>query len=148
MYISTWCPCYCHDATFLSSHCMSVYLLYGPVAMWSKINSIYGKTIDIYELSKPRENYRHFRDDILKLIFNCDQAALWMVQIICLPVHPSVRPPVTRFSLCSHHCIIIKFSGVVTNCRSEVYAKGQGQKSKVKITEVKPSNRFRTVISF
>ena len=40
----------------------------------------------------------------------------------------------------------MKFSGVTTNDESDVHAKGQGQRSKVKITEVKTQlNRFRTV---
>ena len=72
------------------------------------------------------------------LIFSCDQAALWMVQSVCLSVTP--------FSLCSHHRIIMKFSGVITNDKSDVHAKGQGQMSKVKVTEVTNQlNRFRTV---
>ena len=50
---------------------------------------------------------------------------------------PSVRLSVTPFSLCSHHGIIMKFSGVITNDRSDVYAKVQSQRSKVKVTEVK-----------
>ena len=71
-------------------------------------------------------------------VFSCDQAALWMVQ--------SVRPSVTPFSLCSHHRIIMKFSEVVTNDKCDVHAKGQGQRSKVKVTEVTTQlNRFRTV---
>ena len=61
-------------------------------------------------------------------------------------VHPSVRLSVTPFWLCSHHRIIMKFSGVITNDQSEVHAKGQGQRSKVKVTEVTTQlNRFRTV---
>ena len=72
-------------------------------------------------------------------LFSCDQAALWMVQ----PIRPSVCPSVTPFSLCSHHRIIMKFSGVITNDRSDVHAKGQGQRSKVKVTT--QLNRFRTV---
>ena len=48
--------------------------------------------------------------------------------------------------LCSHHRIIMKFSGVITSDKSDVHAKGQGQRSKVKVTEVTtPLNRFRTV---
>ena len=61
-------------------------------------------------------------------------------------VRLSVRLPVTPFSLCSHHRIIVKFSGVITNDRSDVHAKGQGQRSKVKVREVTTQlNRFRTV---
>ena len=53
---------------------------------------------------------------------------------------------VTPFWLCYHHRIITKFSGVITNDRSDVHAKGQGQRSKVKVTEVTSQlNRFRTV---
>ena len=83
-------------------------------------------------------------------IFSCDQAALQMVFSVCpsvrLSVCPSVRPSVTPFWLCSHHRIIMKFSGVITSDRSDVHAKGQGQRSKVKVTEVTTQlYRFRTV---
>ena len=75
-------------------------------------------------------------------IFSCDQAALWMVQ----SVRPSVCLSVTPFWLCSHHRIIMKFIGVITNDKSDVYAKGEGQRSKVKVTEVNTQlSRFRTV---
>ena len=80
--------------------------------------------------------------------FSCDQAALWMVQSVrpsvCLSVRPSVRLSVTPFWLCSHHPIIMKF--IITSDKSDVYAKGQGQRSKVKVTEVTTQlNRFWTV---
>ena len=83
-------------------------------------------------------------------IFSCDQAALWMVQSVRLSVRPSVCPSVrlsvTPFWLCSHHRIIMKFSGIITSDKSDVHAKGQGQRSKVKVTEVTTQlNRFRTV---
>ena len=86
----------------------------------------------------------------LTIIFSCDQAAIWLVQSVRLSVHlsvrPSVRPSVTPFSPCSHHRIIMKFSGVITNDKSDVHAKGQGQRSKVKVTEFNTQlNRFRTV---
>ena len=65
---------------------------------------------------------------------------------VCLSVRLSVCPSVTPFWLCSHHRIIMKFSGVITNDQSKVHAKGQGQRSKVKVTEVTTQlNRFRTV---
>ena len=58
----------------------------------------------------------------------------------------SVCPSVTPFWLCFHHRIIMKFSGVITNDQGKVHAKGQGQRSKVKVTEVTTQlNRFRTV---
>ena len=61
-------------------------------------------------------------------------------------VRLSVRLSVTPFWLCSHHPIIMKFSGVITNDQSKIHAKGQGQRSKVKVTEVTTQlNRFRTV---
>ena len=48
--------------------------------------------------------------------------------------------------LCSHHRIIMKFSGVITKDQGKVHAKGQGQRLKVKVTEVTTQlNRFRTV---
>ena len=65
---------------------------------------------------------------------------------VCLSVRLSVRLSVTPFWLCSHHPIIMKFSGVITSDKSDVHAKGQGQRSKVKVTEVTTQlNRFRTV---
>ena len=87
---------------------------------------------------------------VVILVFSCDQAALQLVFSVCLSVRPSVRPSVrssvTAFWLCSHHRIIMKFSGVITSDRSDVHAKGQGQSSKVKVTEVTTQlNRFRTV---
>ena len=61
-------------------------------------------------------------------------------------VRLSVCLSVTPFWLCSHHPIIMKFSGVITNDQSKVHAKRQGQRSKVKVTEVTTQlNRFRTV---
>ena len=76
------------------------------------------------------------------IVFSCDQAALQMVFSVC----PSVRLSVTPFWLCSHHRIILKFSGVITNDQRKVHAKSQGQRSKVKVTEVTTQlNRFRTV---
>ena len=76
------------------------------------------------------------------MLFSCDQAALWMV----FSVRPSVCPSVTPFWLCSHHRIIMKFSWVITKDQGKVNAKGQGQRSKVKVTEVTTQlNRFRTV---
>ena len=63
-----------------------------------------------------------------------------------LSVCPSVCLSVTPFWLCSHHRIIMKFSEVITKDQGNVHAKGQGQKSKVKVTEVTTQlSRFRTV---
>ena len=69
-----------------------------------------------------------------------------MVFSVCLSVCPSVCPSVTPFSPCSHHRIIMKFSGVITMVKSDVHAKGQGQRSKVKVTEVNTQlSSFRTL---
>ena len=73
-------------------------------------------------------------------------------------VRLSVRPSIclsvchtffTMFPLSHHHEIFRSYyPWVITNDRSDVHAKGQGQISKVKITEVKPQfSRFRTVTS-
>ena len=74
----------------------------------------------------------------------------WYFLSVCLSVRPSVCPfvcpSVTTFWLFSHHHIIMKFSGVITRDQGKVHAKGQGQRSKVKVTEVTTQlNRFRTV---
>ena len=72
--------------------------------------------------------------------FSCDQAALWMVQSVC----PSVRPSVCLSHLFDYVPIIVSswnFQELLP-----VHAKGQGQRSKVKVTEVTTQlNRFRTV---
>ena len=83
-------------------------------------------------------------------VFSCDQAALQMVfsvrPSVRLSVCLSVRLSVTPFSPCSHHRIIMKFSGVIIMVKSDVHAKGQGQRSKVKVTEVNTQlSRFRTL---
>ena len=69
-----------------------------------------------------------------------------MVFSVRLSVCPSVCLSVTPFLLCSYHRIIMKFSGVITKDQGNVHAKGQGQISNVKVTEVTTQlNRFRTV---
>ena len=66
--------------------------------------------------------------------------------IFCLSVCPSVRLSVTPFWLCSHHRITMEFSGVITTDQGNVHAKDQGQRSKVKVTEVTTQlSRFQTV---
>ena len=70
----------------------------------------------------------------------------WYFLYICPSVHPSVGPSVTPFWLCSHHCIIMKLSGVISKGQGKVHAKGQGQRWKVKVTEVTTQlNCFQTV---
>ena len=64
------------------------------------------------------------------IVFSCYQAALWMVFSVCLSVRLSVCLSVTPFWLCSHHRIIMKFSGVITMDQGNVHAKGQGQRSR------------------
>ena len=106
-------------------------------------NSIYHRWFvwDRPHLVLPHEQHsQHCWHGIAGDIFSCDQAALWMVFSVRLSVCPSVPlsvcPSVTPFWLCSHHCIIMKFSGVITLDQGKVHAKGQGQRSKVKVTEV------------
>ena len=60
----------------------------------------------------------------------------WYFPSVCPSVRLSVCPSVTPFWLCSHHRIIMKFSGVITLDQGKVHAKDQGQRSKVKVTEV------------
>ena len=72
-------------------------------------------------------------------IFSCDQAALWMVFSVRLSVCPSVCPSVTPFWLCSHHPIIMNFSGFITLDQGKVHAKGQGHRGH------DPNFLFRTV---
>ena len=60
----------------------------------------------------------------------------WFSPSVCLSVCPSITP-------FRRHRIIMKFSGAIT---SDIHAKGQGQGSKVKVTEVNTQlSHFRTV---
>ena len=70
--------------------------------------------------------FRQVNGTFGQVIFSCDQAALRTLQ--------SVRPSVTPFSPCFCHRIITKFSGVITIDKSDFRAKGQGRRSKVKVT--------------
>ena len=82
----------------------------------------------------------------LHCIFSCDQAALRTAISICLSVRLSVCLSVIPFWQCYCNHIIMKYLEVIGNDRSDVHAKGQGQRSKVKVTEVMtPFSRFRTV---
>ena len=76
------------------------------------------------------------------LLGDCD----WFSPSVRPSVCPSVCLSVTPFSPCFHHRIIMKFLGVITMVKSDVHAKGQGQRSKVKVTEVNTQlSRFRTL---
>ena len=56
----------------------------------------------------------------------------WYFLSVCLSVCLSVTP----FWLCSHHRFIMKFSGLITTDQGNVHARGLGQRSKGKVTEV------------
>ena len=91
------------------------------------------------EQLRPKSNSSHFAYIFLAAT---RQLYEWYFLSVC----PSVCPSVTPFWLCSHYRIIMKFSGVFTRDQGKVHAKGQGQRSKVKVTEVTTQlNRFRTV---
>ena len=93
-------------------------------------------------VTRSRPNWTNFNE----FLAATKQLYKWYFPSVCLSVCPSVRLSVTPFWLCSHHRIIMKFSGVITSDRSDVHAKGQGQRSKVKVTEVTTQlYRFRTV---
>ena len=100
------------------------------------MSSVYSKCAGAHE-------WKHYYINCWsRVIFSCDQAALWMVQSIRLSVYLSI----THFLLCFHHRIIMKFSGIITNDRSDVHARGEGHRSKVKVTEVITHlSRFRIV---
>ena len=88
-------------------------------------------------------------------LFSCDQAALRTLLSVCLSACPSHRFHYVSITVSSWNfqelllmrdVMSMKFSGVITNDRRNVHAKGQGQRSKVKDTEVKIQlSRFRTV---
>ena len=99
-------------------------------------NEIYFKWDHLWQTS-----HYHMRP-WLTILAATKQLYEWYFLSVC----PSVCPSVTHFLLCSHHRIIMKFWGVITKDQGKVHAKGQGQKSKVKVTEVTTQfKRFRTV---
>ena len=84
----------------------------------------------------------HYQKLVLHVWLATKQLYEWFSPSVRLSVCLSVTP----FWLCYHHHIIMKFSGVITKDQGKVHAKGQGQRSKVKVTEVTTQlNRFRTV---
>ena len=78
-----------------------------------------------------------------KANFSCDQAALITVQSVCLSVCLSVSYTFfTMFPSSYHH----EISRNHYHWQNDVHTKGKGQRSKVKVTEVKTQfSRFRTV---
>ena len=78
-------------------------------------------------------------------VISCDQAAYRTLISVCLSVRPSVCHTFFIMFLSSYHHEIFR-TEVITIGRRDVHAKGQGQRSKVKVTEVMtPFSRFRTV---
>ena len=76
-------------------------------------------------------------------LFYIRNSCIFSYQLYDVSVRPSVRLSV-RLSV--RPSVIIKFSGVITMVKSDVHAKGQGQRSKVKVTEVNTQlSRFRTL---
>ena len=82
-------------------------------------------------------------------IFSCDQAALQMIVSVCLSVCPSRCLSVRPSHLFDYVPIIVSswnFQELLPVTESDVHAKGQGQRSKVKVIEVTTQlYRFRTV---
>ena len=103
------------------------------------------KAIGEFKLSYSPETPKFGSKFVIFSCVSCDQAAS-INGSVCPSVCLSVCLFVTPFWLCSHYRIITKFSGVITYDRSDVHAKGQGHRSKVKVTEVTTQlYRFRTV---
>ena len=59
----------------------------------------------------------------------------WFSPSVCLSVRMSVRPSVSPSHLFDYGHIIVLFSEIIINGRSDVHTKGQGHESKVKVTE-------------
>ena len=120
----------------IASHIHDKYYLY-----YSIMPNIY---IYIYKMNK--RLHQSVACTICIFLAATKQLYKWYFPSVCLSVRLSVRLSVTPFSPCSHPRIIMKFSGVITMVKSDVHAKGQGQRSKVKVTEVNTQpSRFRTL---
>ena len=55
---------------------------------------------------------------------------VWLFLLATKQLYKWYFPSVRLSHLFVHHCIIMKFSGVITNDQSKVHAKGQGQRSR------------------
>ena len=117
-----------------------IHVIFQDRQLWSrKCYSMCCKALTHFDSS----GFGYFRTSFLAAT---KQLYKWYFPSVCLSVCPSVRPSVTPFSPCSHHRIIMKFSGVITMAKSDVHAKCQGQRSKVKVTEVNtPLSHFRAL---
>ena len=83
---------------------------------------------------------------LVSVIFSCDQAAIWLVQSVCLSVRPSVRLSVchtffTMFPSSYHHEIFRSYY------HGQKWCPCKRSRSKVKVTEVNTQlSRFRTPV--
>ena len=125
---------------------------HGPHGFWNRTCFGYSISIFLYKFHMPLSgsiSIEAINNQIIcftRFLAATKQLYKWYFPSVRLSVCPSVCLSVTPFWLCSHHRIIMKFSGVITNDQCKVHAKGQGQRSKVKVTEVTTQlNRFRTV---
>ena len=101
-----------------------------------------GGLIHIHTLSRRKITWFMTQWDTYE-VFSCDQEALRTLRSVRLSVYPSVCHTFFTILPSSYHHEIFR---VITNDRSDVHAKGQGQRPNVKVTEVKTLfSRFRTV---
>ena len=106
---------------------------------WSPVNSLHKgqwRGALMFSLICTWINDRVNNRNFAAYFFSCDQAA--KNTSFC----PSVCLSVTPFWLCSGHRIIMKYLGVITIDKSNVHARGQGQRSKVKVTRDKKIANF------
>ena len=127
-----------HQDPLLVYHAISFLVSHHYLFLTERVgNMIFARSVAI-------EHSRSLMSDIF--LAATKQLNKWYFPSVCLSVRLSVCLSVTPFSPCSHHRIIMKFSGVITMVKSDVHAKGQGQRSKVKVTEVNTQlSRFRTL---
>ena len=123
-----------------------VWCCYNPFNSFEKRHNIHSHCFDILEKDDQASVGLYL--SVRVFLAATKQLYEWYFLSVCPSVCPSVRlsvcpsvrlsvcPSVTPFWLCSHHRIIMKFSGVITLDQGKVHAKGQGQRSKVKVTEV------------
>ena len=115
-------------------HCiLSIYLKYTThkthVIKVSYVCNFFYQIFQLSVLMQHLYNYHHTWRIYLQIILHCQTFLAvfsWSSSFMDGSVRPSVCPSVTPFSLCSHHLIVMKFSGVITINRSDVHTKGQG----------------------
>ena len=137
MDLAIWVDSHCDGMT---RHDMIIYHVYDYLSCIVLLVSLEVNLTSLYHYSYHTEAWNKMADILQTLFSDVLERKSFIFLAATKQLYEwyflSVCPSVTPFWLCSHHRIIMKFSRVITLDQGKVHAKGQGQRSKVKVTEV------------